>query len=146
MLTIRGRALGSRRTLFDDFSIPPPDDLGDGGPLTLRDLIEHIVRREISAFERREAARRLDRVLSGRQIDAGVERGKVSAEGRDPKLFAKMPHVDPDDAVRTALIAFEDGLYLVVIDEHEYRSLDDIVRLDPDSRITFLRLTFLAGA
>ena len=46
----------------------------------------------------------------------------------------------------TALEAFIDGLYLVVIDGLEYRDLDAIVHLEPESRITFLRLTFLAGA
>jgi hypothetical protein len=46
----------------------------------------------------------------------------------------------------TSFEAFTDGLYLVIIDEVEYRELDAIVRVEPDSRITFLRLTFLAGA
>jgi hypothetical protein len=33
-----------------------------------------------------------------------------------------------------------------VIDEIEYVDLDAIVHLQPDSRVTFIRLTFLAGA
>lgn len=144
MLTICGKGLGQRRLLFDDFSIPPPDDVGDGGPLTLRDLIAHIVCVEITAFEKRQHARRLDRVLSPTQIERDVERGKISSEGRDPKR--PIPPVDVESAVATALEGFTDGNYLVIIDELEYRDLDTIVRIGPDSRITLLRLTFLAGA
>jgi hypothetical protein len=145
MITVKGKALGKRRPLFDDFSIPPPDDVGHGGPLTLRALITHVVLQEVAAFHERQQARRLDRVLSAGQIERGAARGKISPEGRDPKLRTPAP-VDVDSAVAVALEAFVDGLYLVVIDEIEYRDLDAIVHLMPDSRITFIRLTFLAGA
>ena len=145
MLTVVGKALGRRKLLFDGFSVPPPAERGDGGPLTLRDLIEHIVRQEVAAFETRQEARRLDRVLSAAAIERGEERGKISPEGRDAK-HRPGAKVDADDAVATALEAFGDGLYLVVIDDVEYRELDAIVRLDDESRITFVRLTFLAGA
>lgn len=39
MLVIEGKALGRRKPLFEGFSVPPPGDLGDGGPLKLRDLV-----------------------------------------------------------------------------------------------------------
>lgn len=145
MLTIHGKGLGQRRPLFEDFSIPPPREVGDGGPLTLRDLITHIVCAEVTAFENRREQRRLDRVLSPRAIERGAERGKIAPEGRDPTL-PPQSRVDIETAVATALEAFTDGLYLVIIDSEEYRNLDAIVRLAADSRITFLRLTFLAGA
>lgn len=45
----------------------------------------------------------------------------------------------------TALEAFEDGLYLVVVDEREQRSLDAQVFLQPDSTVAFVRLVMLAG-
>src|SRR5690349_856024 len=68
MLVIAGKAAGARKPLFAEFSVPPPqavDDSGDGGgPLTLRDVIAHVVRQEVEAFEKRQEARRLDRVLS----------------------------------------------------------------------------------
>ncbi len=147
MLTITGKGIGQRRRLFEDFSVPPPREVGDGGPLTLRALITHVVTQEVAAFKQRREARKLDRVLSPRQIEDGLERGKVSPEGRDglPRAF-KEKSVDVESAIATALEAFEDGMYLVIIDEIEYRELDAIVKLAEDSRITFLRLTFLAGA
>ena len=67
-------------------------------------------------------------------------RGKVDMGQRD--LVQK---VDEQVAVATALQAFEDGLYLVIIDGHEQRELDCEVYLTPESHITFLRLVMIAG-
>ncbi len=145
MITIQGKRLGRRQPLFEDFSIGPPRDQGEGEPLTLRQFITHVVHQEVEAFQTRQEPRRLDRVLSTEEIDRGAERGKISPEGRDPKL-PYSTKVDVESAVVTALEAFVDGLYLVVIDGLEYRDLDAKVHLEPDSRVVFLRLTFLAGA
>jgi hypothetical protein len=48
-------------------------------------------------------------------------------------------------SIATALQAFEDELYLVLIDGEEQRELDRQIYLQPDSRVTFLRLAMLAG-
>ena len=140
MLTISGKALGQRKPLFADFSIPLPPDLGDGGAVTLRDLIGRIVRAEVEAFRQRQEERRLLKALTAKQIAEGAQRGKIDSGGSDLDQ-----QVDIEEAIGTALQAFEDGLYLVVIDDQEQRSLDAQVFLKPDSRITFLRLTLLAG-
>src|SRR6185503_8133115 len=104
MLTVMGKAAGARKPLFADFSVPPPanDRGGDGGPLKLRDLIAHVVRQEVEAFEKRQEARRLDRVLSPAAIQRGEAKGKISPEGRDPKL-PPAKKVDPEAAVEVAI-------------------------------------------
>jgi len=141
-MTISGRSIGkSKRPLFEDFSIPLPPDLDGDGGITLRDLITRIVITEVESFQQRQHARRLTRVLSPQRIEEGLTRGKIEAGGSD--LDQK---IDTSTAVGTALQGFEDGLYLVVIDEKEQRDLDAQVFLQPDSRITFIRLVFLAGA
>lgn len=141
-ITISGKAVGSRRPLFADWSIPlPPDDFGAGRGLTLRDLITIVVERELEAFSTRNQARRLDRVLTPGQIADGAAAGRIAPEGRPASPAPALP-----EAVSTALQAFEDGLYLVIIDQVEHRRLDDPVSLVPNSRVVFLRLTFLAGA
>lgn len=143
-LIVSGCGLGQRRPLFEDFSVPFPPDLsgGDGGGgLTLRELIARVVRSEVEAFATRQERRRLTRVLSPARIDEGLERGNVDMGGRDLDQ-----RVDADDAVATALQAFEDGLYLVVIDDVEHRDLDAQVFVQPGSRMVFIRLVFLAGA
>jgi hypothetical protein len=140
MITISGKALGRKKRLFEDWSIPFPPDLQEGGGLTLRDVITRIVRSEVEAFKDRQQERRLLRALTADDIEQGVVRGKVDMSGRDLKQ-----KVDEEESVGTALQAFEDGLYLVILDGQEQRELDRQVYVKPDSRITFVRLTMLAG-
>lgn len=140
MLVIEARSLGSGRPLFADWEAPPPEaNAGEGG-LTLRELISHVVRQEVKAFLERQEVRRLDRVLTAKQIDAGVAAGKISPEGRG---ISK--RVDEGEAVAAALQGFDDGLYLVLIDGVEQRELDAEVFVNENSRMTFVRLVFLAG-
>ena len=143
-ITIAGRTAGSRRPAFPDFSVPLPPGNGGGGGLTLRDLIARVVRAEVDAFADRKDARRLDRVLSPTAIAAGLARGRVDPAAKPAAVTDRS--VDADAAVATAWQAFEDGIYLVLIDEVEHRDLDAQVYLKPDSRLTFIRLVFLAGA
>lgn len=143
MLTVSAKTLGSKRPLFADWSVTPPprpSGSGDGG-FTLRDLIGHVVRAEVEAFRTRQDIRRFDRVLSPAEIDAGKAAGRISPEGR-----GITQNVDPEQAVGVALQAFEDGIYLVVIDGIEHRDLDAQIYLTDDSRVVFVRLVFLAGA
>jgi hypothetical protein len=144
MLLIETRVLGSKSEPIDRWSIPvPPADDGEGGGgLTLRELISRIVRQEVEGFERRRRARRLTRFLSEREIESGAARGKVDPGGHTPSSGA----VDVEGAIATALVGFEDGLYLVLLDGVEQRELDAEVFLNAESRVVFLRLTFLAGA
>jgi hypothetical protein len=146
-MRVAGKTLGSKKALFEEFSVPlPPDwshrDEGSDGGTTLRAVIDRIVRSEVRAFRRRQTDRQFIRALTAAEIDAAAQRGKVAMGGSDIGVQS----VDEEQAVDTALIAFEDGLYLVVIDEVRYRSLDQAVFLTSDSRITFIRLTLLSGA
>ena len=59
----------------------------------------------------RQDAQRFVRLLSEREIQAGAERGKVDSGGRDLGQA-----VDLEQATGAALQAFEDGLYLVILD------------------------------
>jgi len=140
-LCISTRVLGKRKRLLDDFSVPPPDDCGGEDDLRLRDVIEHVVRCEVAQFNRRERSRQFERVLSNSQIADAATRGKV-----DPAVKEKQQKVDVEEAIGTALQSFEDGVYLVIIDDVERRSLDELIHLKEDSHLTFVRLTFLAGA
>ena len=142
-MVIETRVIGKKARPLDDWSVPTPPgqgDAGDGG-VTLRELIARVVRAEVKAFEQRERARRLVRVLSDRDIEEGGERGKIDSGGRAPTGT-----VDVEAAVGAALQGFEDGLYLVILDGTEQRDLDRQVFVHSESRLVFLRLTFLAGA
>lgn len=141
MLTISGRSLGRRKPLFADFSVPPPPvTRGDGG-ITLRALIAATVRHEVQQFRERQSERQFVRVLTEREIADGEAAGRIDSGGSD----VPVQKVDEAVAVETAIQAFEDGIYLVSIDDQEQRNLDAAVFLNESSRITFIRLTLLAG-
>lgn len=142
MVVVEARMLGERRALVPAWSVPLPTDPEGGGDrsITLRQLIERIVRAEVEAFEARRDARRFVRVLTQREIQEAQERGKI-----DAGEHASSSPVDPEAAVTHAWQAFEDGLYLTIIDGQEERELDKQVYVSDASRVVFLRLTFLAG-
>jgi len=140
MAIVSGKALGRRKPLFADFSIPIPPDFGGDSP-TLRQLIDHVVRHEVAAFRERQVARQLLRALTAKEIDGAAAAGKIVMG----EIEFEPQSVNADDAVGTALTAFGDGLYLVAIDGQEYRELDQQVFLHEDSQVTFIRLTLLAG-
>jgi len=141
-LTLSARAVGRRKPLIPDWQVPwPPEGTPDGERLTLRDLITRVVLEEVRAFAARQEERKLVRILTEKEIETGLEKGRVDSGGRD--LHQK---VNPEEAVGTALQAFEDGLYLVFLDDEEQRDLDKQVFLQPNSKLTFVRLVLLAGA
>ncbi len=142
-MLIETRILGKKSRPLDGWAIPtPPNEPGDGGDgLTLRGLIERVVRAEVRAAEHRDRTRRFVRVLSEREVLEQSVRGKVDPGGR-PSTGA----FDEERAVASALQGFADGLYLVILDGVEQRDLAQPVFLTDSSRLVFLRLTFLAGA
>jgi len=140
---VETKIIGKKTRPLDGWSVPiPPSESGDGGDgLTLRQLITRVVRSEVESFENRQRANRLLRVLSEREIMIDAALGKVVPGGRPPSEA-----VDENEAIAVALQGFEDGLYLVVLDGVEQKQLDQRVYLNPESRLVFLRLSFLAGA
>ena len=139
MLTVQARATGRRRPLAPDRTLPPPEP-GGWGAQTLRDLIERVVREEVAALEERQSERTFLRVLTERDLADGAERGRFVPGGRP-----RGPKADPDAAVGVALQAFEDGVYLVLVDGEQQRDLDAQVFVDDDTTLTFLRLVALSG-
>ena len=143
MLVIEAKAIGRRKPLLSDWSVPLPPDVGPaGGEITLRKVIDQIVRIEVDGFHKRQEERRLFTALTAKQIADGAAKGKVVSGLHDE---AKVTKVNPEEAVTIALQAFEDGMYLVIIDEVEHKSLDAQLFLQPESRVTFIRLSMLAG-
>ncbi len=140
-IIIETKVLGRRKKLLDDWAVDIPPEVDDrGGNLTLRNLISYIVAGGVKAFKQRQYDNKFVRVLTERQIEEAVEKGKVDMGGRELDQ-----QVDEDEAIGAALQAFEDGLYLVIIDGNEQKKLDKEVCVQVDSKITFIRLVMLAG-
>lgn len=138
-LTIETTSLGQRRTARDEWQMPVALPAEPPATLPLRALLSAIVTAEVAAFHERQQARRLDRVLSPAEIDAGATRGKISAAGTEPQT------VSLPEAIATALQAFEDRLYLVLVDGAPVDALDELVRVGATSHVRFVRLVALIG-
>jgi hypothetical protein len=106
----------------------------------LRQLITRIVFQEVEAFKNRQEARQFVRILTEQQIEVGLTKGRVDAGGRNLHQS-----VIPEEAAATALQAFEDGLFLVILDGEEQRELDRQIFLQADSHVVFVRMVMLAG-
>lgn len=142
MITVSARVLG-RKAASRSFSVPPPAGIRTGPgaeALPLRELLAHVVREEIAAFKQRQETRALLEVLPPEEIAERAARGRIVPGGQDLRQ-----EVDENAAVQAALQAFEDGIYLVILDGRELRCLDEEVTLQADSALTFLRLSLLAG-
>jgi hypothetical protein len=140
MPVVSGKVLGRRRPLFADWAWPLPASLGQGS-VSLKSVLEAIVRDQVRAFQKRQADNQILRALTAKQIDEAAERGRITMGQSEVGRQA----VDEDAAVATARQAFEDGLFLVVVNGVELKRLDEVIALTDDSRITFIRLTLLAG-
>lgn len=140
-IQVTGYVMTSRRIHIPERLLQLPSDRGPNGePMLLRELIARIVLEEVEAFRQRQEERRLFRMLTEAEILREAERGKVDPGGREGQQ-----EVDPQEAVRLALQAFEDRLYYVFIDGVQLQSLDQPVRVKSGSRVLFVRLVPLAG-
>ncbi len=140
-LTISARAVGKRKPLVPDWQVPwPPEEHDAGEPLTLRQLLTRIVLQEIQAFQQRQQRGQFVRILTEKEIGEGLAKGRVDSGGRNLWQTVKA-----EEAVAAALQAFEDGLYLVILDGEEQRELDRQIFLQANSHLVFVRLVMLAG-
>ncbi len=126
----RKKALTTRDYTIGNFSMQP----------TLTELLTRIVTLEVNAFRVRQADNQFLRVLTETQLLEASETGKISLGGQEFKQ-----EVNVDDAIQTAIQAFQDGLYYVFNGETQIEYLTDVVNLELRQDIMFLRLVALVG-
>ena len=132
---VEARITGQRRRPAETREVEIP-----AGAITLRELIDAVVRSEVAAFRMRQLDGRLLQVLSKEQIAAGAEVGRITSGGSELDQA-----VDADAAVATAIEAFADGMYFVFVDEGQVQALDATVEVGVDSTLLFVRLVPLVG-
>ncbi len=137
VLTVEAKVIGQKKTLLEGIRIP----IDVVGAVTLQDLITRIVQMQVQAFRQRQADRQLIRFLSAPEIAEGATRGKIEMGGSEIPLQA----VDEQAAVTTALQAFRDGIYLAFVDGQPAQQLEAELQLQPETRVSFVRLVMLAG-
>lgn len=109
-------------------------------PLTLRDLLQDIVRLRVDAYNGQPVNAILVKHLTPDEIEEQWKSGRV-AFGRRRNAH----QADPDTAAAVAVQAFADGLYRVFADDRELTELDGPLALNPGVTLVFVRFTMLAG-
>jgi hypothetical protein len=138
VLTVEFKTTG-RSGKTPAFGVPLPQGAEDGG-LTLRELIALAVREELAASSERRAERTFAQVLTEQRLAQGRATGRIDSGERHTA-----PPPSPEVAVGTAVQAFEDGLFLVLVDGRQETELDAQVLVSADSTVTFVRLVALSG-
>jgi hypothetical protein len=126
----RKKALTTRNYSLGNFSSQP----------TLQELLTRIVTLEVNAFRERQADNQFLRVLTETQLLEAADTGKISLGGQG---FTQ--EVNTNEAIQTAIQAFQDGLYYVFNGETQIEYLTDVVNLEFRQDIMFLRLVALVG-
>ena len=102
----------------------------------LLELIGALVDCEIDRYEQDEL-----KVLSQADIDTMLEQGKVTFVFK----YREDVVIDRSEAKRTAIEAFNDGLFVVFINDKQIEDTNTVLSLQNNDVIVLVRLTMLAG-
>ena len=133
ILTLQLKRLGKKKIHLLEFEI-------EKQPQTLKELIEECVKSEVKHYNEKREEIKLMSFLSPKDIQEQSETGKIGFGDLENRELAQV-----DEAIANALLAFEDGLFVVFVDDEEIKSFEQSIALKPDSVIAFIRLTFLTG-
>lgn len=129
------KQLGKRRDKIsgEDFSI-------ENKPENVRELICEVVHTCVSSYNNRVEQKDNTTVIEADKIERMSELGKIAFGinygGRK---------ADEEEAVRTALQAFEDGLFRIFSGDKELTELSENIGISEGDSLTFVRLTMLSG-
>ena len=133
ILTLQLKRLGKKKIHLLEFEI-------EKQPQTLKELIEQCVKSEVKRYNEKREEIKLMSFLSPKDIQEQSETGKIGFGDLENRELAQV-----DEAIANALLAFEDGLFVLFVDDEEIKSFEQSIALKPDSVIAFIRLTFLTG-
>jgi hypothetical protein len=109
-------------------------------PSTLRGLIGEIVKQNVQTFNKRIKEKPILEYLTDEEINSRILGGKISFGELYNENTAKL-----DKALECAFLAYEDGIFRVLVGNKETGCLDDALELEEDDVLTFIRLTMLVG-
>ncbi len=110
----------------------------DAAPRDLKELINALVRKNVREYNERVKKGDSPEPLGEDEISRRALMGRIAFGINYSGTFA-----DEEKSVKTALSAFEDGLFRVFMGDIELTALSDAVSLS--ETFTFIRLTMLTG-
>jgi len=135
-VSITVKSIGKRKNALTRLPVDLPHT-----PKSLREFIAALVEWNIHGLQERQQQLSIFTYLSESEVEERAANGKVG--------FGAIYHEGvPDiyEAVATAILAFEDGLYRVFIGDSEVEALDEPLSLQEDDEIALIRFTMLAGS
>ncbi|PRB05932.1 MULTISPECIES: hypothetical protein [unclassified Microbacterium] len=114
--------------------------LGISGEHSLRSLLRFLVEHEVGLYVAHRERSATLQILTPADLVKGVETGRY---GHEPRALPASPVID--GAYARAVEAFDDELYFVFLDDVRIHALDDIIVVEPHSRLRLVRLVALTG-
>ncbi len=133
-MIVETATLGSRAA-GETLDIPELD-----GDRSLRELLHTLVEQGLVAYEGHRSRSALLRILTPADLVEGAATGRY---GREPREVPAAPAFEA--AYARAVEAFTDELFFAFLDDVRITDLDDIVTIEPYSRLRLVRLVALTG-
>lgn len=112
----------------------------DGSPENVEELIRAVTAACVRDYNSRMESSELIRCMTREEIEERAEAGKI---GFGVNYGEKQ--ADLTQAVDNALQSFEDGIYRIFLNDRSLERLDEAITITEADRLTFVRLTMLAG-
>lgn len=136
-LNVNVKQLGKRKPAVAPISFNYPKT-----PATLRELLQMTVSICVKEYNQRREESSNETPMTEEQIQNAATVGKIAFG-----FSYNAKKADEQEAIDTALLAFEDGLFRLFLEEEEleYTQLDEPLTIKEGQTLTFIRLTMLAG-
>lgn len=136
-LHISIRQLGKKRNALTSVPCELPE-----APASLRILISSLARSGAAEYNRRlREGEGIIRPMTAEQLHAAEAVGKLAFG----IVYGEKP-ADPVKAVKDAVLAYEDGLFRVFLNQEELTSLDAPLDMQDGDELTLIRLVMLTGS
>jgi hypothetical protein len=132
------KQLGKKRAFIDSQSI---EIAGNYGQYSLKEVLSRIVSQQVETFNQKRSEKSLFNFLQETDIQDQAAKGRV----RFGAVYNET-QADVEKAIETVLLAFEDGIIAVFVDDEQIDLINQPIQVSQNSTFTFVRLTFLAGS
>jgi hypothetical protein len=134
---IKLKQAGKRRLILEKQAIEIENI---GKTSTLQALITAVVTQQVAAYNAKTLEKPFINFLTETQIEDAAVTGKVGFG-----TIYNEQKADLEKAIKIAIEAHIDGLFVVAVDDKIIEKLDNMIALNEKTVITFIRLTLLIG-
>ena len=131
------KSLGKKKAFIKDVGI----NIDISTNTTIKELFLKVVSQQVEEFNKRKEKSNLLVYLNEGMLNQVGKTGSVKFNEQYNTALA-----DEKKAKETVLLAFEDGLIALFINDHQMEDINQTITLKDNDSITFIRLTFLAGS